>query len=74
MNEIIEIKKEYNYYLKRNSNAEIYFKNESIESCLKHLKLFNDIALRLSKLQTIYKDITGLEMTKDERINGFKNF
>lgn len=67
-----EIKKEYNYNIKRNNDAEIYFKNKSIEECLKQIGLLNTITVKLSNLQGEYFKAAGVKMTKEERLNGFK--
>lgn len=67
-----EIKKAYNYNIKRNNDAEIYFKNHSIEECLKQVGLLNTINVTLGKLQNEYFKAAGVKMTKEERVNGFK--
>lgn len=69
---LCKIKKDYNYNLGRNSKAEIYFKEKSIEECLKQIGLLNEITVKLSNLQNEYKRSAGVDMTKEERVNGFK--
>lgn len=66
-----KIKQEYNQYLKRNEKAEEYFRTKTVSECIEHLELFNEITIKLSLLQTAYEKLTGKQMTKEEKLQGF---
>lgn len=67
------LKKEYNRLLKRNKNAEEFFKTKSIAECLKYLNLFNEVTQELGRLIFIIEYITGEELDYDVKLNGFKD-
>lgn len=66
------LKQRYNRCLKRNRNAEEYFKAHTVEECLKYLPLFNQVAQEISNLIYQIEDTMGKKMTRYERVNGFK--
>lgn len=66
------LKKEYNRMLKRNKNAEEFFKTKSVTECLKYLNLFNEVTQELGRLIFIIEYITGEELDYEVKINGFK--
>lgn len=66
------LKEEYNYWLKRNSNAEIFFKDKLVEECLNHIELFNQITIKLSSLRNDLEKELKRKMTKEEILNGFR--
>lgn len=68
---LIDLQKEYNYWLKRNENAEKYFKEHTAAECEKHMELFNEITIKLSGLITKIELALGRKMTKNEVLNGF---
>ncbi|WP_271814213.1 hypothetical protein [Clostridium beijerinckii] len=70
--ELIELKKKYNAALDRNKNAEEYFKNHTVEECLKYLDLFNEVVKELSSLIIQIEISMGKHMTEYEKLNGFK--
>ena len=70
--DLILLKKEYNRMLKRNKNAEEFFKTKSIAECLKYLNLFNEVTQELGRLIFIIEYIIGEELDYDVKINGFK--
>jgi hypothetical protein len=70
---IRELKQKYNYWLKRNNDAEKYFSTKTVAESLKYLELFNKISRELSKLMVQFKTLTGREMTSTEKLNGFTN-
>ena len=69
---LILLKKEYNRMLKRNKNAEEFFKTKSVAECLRYLNLFNEITIELSRLAFSIEYITGDELDYDVKINGFE--
>lgn len=69
--EITKLKEKYNHFLERNRKAEEYFKDHTVEECLRYLKLFNEVTQQLSKLMIEIKAVLGREMTQDEILNGF---
>lgn len=71
MDGLNELKKKYNEKLQRNKDAEEYFKNNTVEQCLKHLDLFNQVVKELSELIMKIEKLTGKNMTHYEIINGF---
>ena len=83
MDELNELKKKYNEGLKRNLKAEEYLKAHTITECEKEIKIkgigikkntfdvFNEVVKNLSELMFKIEDITGREMTDDEKFNGF---
>lgn len=66
-----DLKKEYNYWLKRNENAEIFFTSKNIEECLKYINLFNEITIKLSSLRDKLEKALQRKLTKQEILNGF---
>ena len=66
---IIDVKREYNYWLGRYMKAINSSTEEVIE---KHLELFYQVVRELSKLIDVYFKLTGKEMTSYEKNNGFK--
>lgn len=82
MDELIELKRKYNEGLKRNNAAEEYFKTHTVAECSKEFKVmqsimtsfdvFNDVVKNLSELMFKIEDITGEQMTDDEKFNGYK--
>lgn len=66
------LKRKYNNCLKRNRNAEEYFKTHTVAECMKHLNLFNQVVQELSILITEIEAAMGKKMTHYEIINGFK--
>ncbi len=69
---LILLKKEYNRMLKRNKNAEEFFKTKNVAECLRYLNLFNEITRELSRLAFSIEYITGDELDYDVKINGFE--
>lgn len=72
MQKVQELKDEYNYWIDRNKKAEEYFKTHTVQECIKHLKLFNEITQKLSTTALKIEILTGKNMTTDEKLNGFK--
>lgn len=66
-----DLKKEYNYWLSRNKNAETFFSTKEVNECLKHINLFNQITIKLSELRNDLEKILNRKMTKEEVLNGF---
>ena len=66
-----ELKKEYNYWLIRNRNAEIFFATKEVDECIKHINLFNKITIKLSILRNDIEKSLKRKMTKKEILNGF---
>ena len=66
-----DLKKEYNYWLGRNKNAEIYFNTKSVNECMKNINLFNQITIKLSTLIDKLEELLKRKMTKQEILNGF---
>lgn len=66
-----DLKKEYNYWLDRNRNAEIYFNTKSVNECIKNINLFNHITIKLSTLRDKLEELLKRKMTKQEILNGF---
>ncbi|WP_294365183.1 hypothetical protein [uncultured Clostridium sp.] len=66
-----DLKKEYNYWLGRNNNAEIYFNTKSVNECMKNINLFNQITIKLSTLRDKLEELLKRKMTKQEILNGF---
>lgn len=66
-----DLKKEYNYWLKRNENAEIFFTSKNMEECLKYINLFNEITIKLSSLRDRLEKALQRKLTKQEILNGF---
>lgn len=66
-----DLKKEYNYWLIRNNNAENFFNSKPIEECMKHMKLFNEITIKLSKLRNELEIELNRRMSEKEILNGF---
>lgn len=69
---LISLKKQYNRMLKRNKNAEEFFRTKSVAECLRYLNLFNEITQELSRIIFIVEYITGEEIDYYTKINGFK--
>ncbi|WP_252233754.1 hypothetical protein [Clostridium sp. ZS1] len=65
------LKKKYNHNLKRNIDAEEYFKTHTVKECIKYLSLFNTVTRELSNLIVEIESLTGRKMTEYERLNGF---
>lgn len=73
---LIELKEKYNAYINRYKKAERFLDTYDPDKYdnKEHFKLmlrFNSIVKVLSNLQYRYKEITGFEMTDDEKFNGF---
>lgn len=66
-----DLKKEYNYWVSRNNNAEIFFNTKSVNECLRHISLFNEITIKLSTLRNKLEDELKRKMTKNEILKGF---
>lgn len=69
---IIDVKREYNYWLGRYMKAEAFINSSTEEVIEKHLELFYQVVKELSKLIDVYFKLTGKEMTSYEKSNGFK--
>ncbi|OOM75129.1 hypothetical protein CLPUN_35660 [Clostridium puniceum] len=79
MDQLIELRKRYNFLLERNKKAEEYFKTHTLKECIKKefkgktpLYGFYEIIIDLSGLIIEIEEYTGQSMTHDELINGFK--
>jgi len=72
MDKLNELKEKYNKALKRNKNAEEYFKTHTVEECLKYINLFNEVTKELSNLKIKIENLIYRDMTKEEILNGFK--
>lgn len=72
MDQLIELKKKYNEKLKRNKNAEQWFKEHSVEECMQQLNLFNQVVQELSSLMKEIESMTYRKMTQHEILNGFE--
>ena len=70
--ELESLKDKYNYLIERNKNAEKFFEENSVEECMKYLKLFNKITIDLSKTRNALEKILKRKMTKHEILNGFR--
>lgn len=66
-----DLKKEYNYWIGRNKNAEIYFDTKPVNECIKNINLFNQITIKLSTLRDKLEELLKRKMTKQEILNGF---
>lgn len=66
------LKNQYNDLIVRNKKAEIFFKTKSAEECIKYLGLFNEVTIKLSTLRNDIEALLKREMTKEERLEGFK--
>lgn len=66
------LKDKYNYLIERNKNAEKFFEENSVEECMKYLKLFNQITIDLSNTRNSLEKILNRKMTKNEILNGFR--
>lgn len=71
---LIELKSQYNTVLATNKKAEAFFNNpnESMERKEKWLPKFMKITEELSMIMNQYKELTGVDMTTEEALNGFK--
>ncbi|MGN1358685.1 MAG: hypothetical protein ACI4WU_04895 [Bacilli bacterium] len=67
-----ELKEQYNKKLARMKKAEEYFKTHTVSECIKYLDLFNSVTSDLGSLMKDYKALTGKEMSKEQKINGFR--
>ena len=68
---IVEVKKKYNYWLRRYLKAEEFINSSEPEEVDKYLGLFHQVVRELSSLLQIFRELTGREMTKDEMFKGF---
>lgn len=68
---LTDLKKKYNYWIRRNKNAEHFFSTKPIEECIKHLNLFNQITIELSDLRNELEKELNRKMTRQEILNGF---
>lgn len=72
--DIDKLKLEYNTQLKREKNAENFLNNVATEKEIeKWTPEFIKITENLGALIAVYKYLTGIDMTTDEIINGFKD-
>lgn len=72
MDQLMELKKEYNKKLERNKKAEEYFTQHNVEECMKQLGLFNVVVQELSNLIKEIESMTYRKMTDTEILNGFE--
>lgn len=70
--ELKKLKAEYNKKLSRMKKAEKYFETHTVSECIKYLDLFNSVTSDLGILMKNYKALTGEEMSKEQKINGFR--
>ena len=68
---LTDLKKKYNYWIRRNKNAEHFFLTKSIEECIKYLNLFNQIVIELSNQRNVLEKELNRKMTRQEILNGF---
>lgn len=68
---IVEVKKSYNYWLRRYLKAEKFISSSEPEEVDKYLGLFHQIVRELSSLLQTFREMAGREMTKDEMFKGF---
>lgn len=73
---LVELKLKYNAYIDKYKKAERFLETYDPDKYenKEHFKLmlrFNSIVKVLSNLQYKYKNITGIEMTNEEKFNGF---
>ena len=66
------LKQNYNEKLKKNNDAEEYFKTHTAQECIKYINLFNLRTKEVSLAAMEIENYTGKKMTSYERINGFK--
>lgn len=72
MDQLMELKKQYNKKLERNKKAEEYFTQHNVEECMKQLGLFNVVVQELSNLIKEIESMTYRKMTDTEILNGFE--
>jgi len=73
-NALSNLKRDYNKLLERFNKANIYFKDETIPQSEKdkHMKLYTEIVIAMSKLMNEYEKLTGEDMTNEIACSGFK--
>lgn len=69
--DIIELKKKYNYWLGRYLNAEKWLMESEQKEIDKYIDTFHQVVRELSLLIQEFRELTGIEMTKEEMFNGF---
>lgn len=72
MGDLEALKADYNKKLDRNKNAEEWFRTHTVKECLAQLELFNIVTRDLSKLMIEIENKIGRNLTKEEKLNGFK--
>ena len=73
-NALSNLKQEYNKLLERFNKAEVYFKDENVPQSEKdkHIPLYTEIVIAMSKLINEYEKLTGEDMTNELALEGFK--